>query len=279
MTNDARSILRGRGIRPQKRFGQSFLKDDDMIDRIVEAATLSRDDIVVEIGAGLGIMTERIADRSCLVAALELDPYLLNILRDRLKARQNVEIIASDVLKFDIASFRRAHTPGKLKIIGNIPYNISTPLLFHLLNYRAGISSMIMMFQRELAERLTAKPGTKQYGIPTVIAGMYADIVRMFDVPPSCFYPPPKVDSSVLKFVMLDESRFALKSDKAFTGVVRQAFSQRRKTLRNNFRTAFLTNRCPGALENAFMRARIDGRRRAETLSIEEFARLTEEIC
>ncbi|MDI6776399.1 MAG: 16S rRNA (adenine(1518)-N(6)/adenine(1519)-N(6))-dimethyltransferase RsmA [Syntrophales bacterium] len=269
-----RKILKNHGIRPRKRLGQSFLKDRNITDRIVQTADIRKEDTVVEIGAGLGIMTELLAAQARRVIALEIDPYLVSLLREELKGHPNVEIIPTDVLKYDFSLACQECLSGKLKVIGNIPYNISSQILFHLISYKRCIACMILMFQKEMADRIVAPVGTKDYGVPSVALSMYGIVSHEMTVPPECFYPQPKVMSSVLKIVMRQKPLVDLKDDDFFRKIVKIAFSKRRKTLLNNLRSANLPF-CEREINLSLEAAGIDGRRRGETLTTEEFGVLS----
>jgi 16S rRNA (adenine1518-N6/adenine1519-N6)-dimethyltransferase len=282
-TETPKDLLRKYGVHPRKRLGQSFLLDLNVIDKIIRIAGLTAADTVVEIGAGLGVLTALIAGRAGQVIALEIDDRMISILREELRDLENVSIIETDVLHYDFAAplrrDDRAVPCGKLKIIGNIPYNISSLILFHLLEHRLQIHSMVLMLQKEVAERITALPGTKAYGTLSVILAMYFVISREFSVPGSCFYPPPRVDSAVIRMTARDGPAFPLTSAPFFQRVVRAAFAQRRKTLINNLRFAFHElSAGSGGIAAVLDRLGMDGRRRGETLSVEEFARLSNEL-
>ena len=267
--NSVREMLEQHGVRPSKKLGQSFLNDANTIQRIVALAQLSADDTVVEIGAGLGLMTEELAKKAGRVIALEIDRRLVDILRERFAGRANVEIVAGDVLAYD---FSKASAKGMVKVVGNVPYQISTPILFHVLAFRRSIASMVLMFQKELADRLVSPPGTKEYGIPSVILAMYAVTMRELTVSPNCFYPKPAVLSSVLRIVMRERPYVALKDEALFSRLVRAAFAMRRKTLWNNLRNMGLPE---AELHETLAKAGIEGGRRAESLSVEEFGKLS----
>jgi len=255
------------GIRPRKKLGQSFLADMNITRRIAALAEPAESETIVEIGAGLGFLTEELARKAGRVIALEIDPRLLEALRDRFTGNARVEIVGGDVLAYDFS----APAPGKkLLVVGNVPYHISTPILFHLLAYRRSISALVLMFQKELAERLAAPPGTKEYGIPSVMIARYASIYRELAVPASCFYPEPSVDSAILRIVFADDPE-PPEEGPLFAWTVRKAFAQRRKTILNNLRAAGFDGEM---LAEVFQKAGIEGRRRAETLSVEEFKRL-----
>ena len=271
-------ILKAHGIRPRKRLGQAFLQDPNVLRRIVAAADICSDETVVEIGAGLGIMTEVMAARAGRVIAIEVDPLLAGVLRERLRGRENVDIVEMDVLEYDFSSARADCHAAKIKVVGNLPYQISSPILFRLLESRHVVSMAVLMLQKEVVDRITAAPGTREYGIPSVMVSMYCRTRRLMDVPGACFYPEPRVDSSVVKLTMREEPLVALVEDGAFRRLVRTAFSRRRKTLLNNLRSV----RWPGADEkdmtSILQEAGIDGRRRAETLSAEEFGLLARRL-
>ncbi|MCX5823243.1 MAG: 16S rRNA (adenine(1518)-N(6)/adenine(1519)-N(6))-dimethyltransferase RsmA [Deltaproteobacteria bacterium] len=262
-----RKMLARYDIHPRKRLGQSFLEDLNIIRRIVALAEPAEDDTIVEIGAGLGFMTEELAKRAGRVIAIEVDPRLTAILRERFTGQDRVEVVQMDVLKYDFSSA----CPGeRIKVVGNIPYHISSPILFRLLDFRRSISSMILMFQKELADRIAALPGTKDYGIPSVIVAKYTRAVCEMTVPPTCFYPVPDVVSSVLRMEVRREPE--LPDGALFANIVRAAFARRRKTLWNNLRRIGLPEEM---VDRVFVRSGIDRTRRAETLSVEEFSRLT----
>lgn len=276
-------ILKKYDIRPYKGRGQSFLIDTNIIEKIVTAAGISGG-LVLEIGAGIGVMTGMIADRADRVVAVEIDRNLIGVLRNELEARDNVEILEQDILRYDInlAYAGITDTSGsftKMTVIGNIPYNISSQILFRLIDFRNVISSMVLMFQREVADRITAIPGTKDYGMLSVITSLYTVASRVMIVPASCFYPSPKVESAVIRMVVRDKPAVDLRDDSHFFRLVKASFSMRRKTLMNNLKNSGLLPHEQGRdIASVFDEAHIDGQRRAETLSLEEFGRLSNVI-
>ena len=270
-----RNILKKHGLRPLKRLGQSFLEDRNITAKIVAISDIKSDDIVVEIGSGLGIMTAMIAMEAEKVIALEVDKYMVDILREELKNHSNVEIVQTDVLKYDFSSDHPEHPSKKLKVIGNIPYNISSQILFRLIEFRDNISSMILMFQKEVAERITASPGTKEYGILSVIVSMYTKPSLEMTVPGSCFYPKPNVDSSVLKMTVREVPLFNIKNPDFFSKLVKLAFSKRRKTLLNNLTGSDLFKSPKKDVAEILELLGIDSNRRGETLTAEEFGKLS----
>jgi len=250
--------------------------DNNITSRIVDASKIDGGDTVVDIGAGLGTMTSMIAERAKKVVALEIDPKLVNVLNEELKEISNIEIIHTDVLRYDFSS--PLGGSGKIKVIGNIPYNISSQILFRLIEFRDHISSATLMFQKEVADRITVSPGTKEYGILSVIIPMYAVLSTIMTVPSSCFHPKPKVDSTVLKMDIREEPLYPLDNYDIFLKTVKTAFSKRRKTLANNLKDMNVA-RSKGVDVSALLdEAGIDGQRRGETLTVEEFGRLSNRV-
>lgn len=276
MTTTVRSILKDYGIHPRKRLGQSFLEDKNIINKIIRIADIRAHDVVVEIGAGLGIMTEQLALQARHVIAIDVDPRMAAILRARLQDKPQVEIIEQDILTFDFSLLCNSDNHAdKLKIIGNIPYNISGPILFRLIKYRRQISEMVLLLQKEVADRLTALPGSKEYGIPTVMVDMYTKATKEMNVPAGCFYPPPQVTSSLVKLLTREEPLVRLTDEDFFSRVVKCAFSQRRKTLLNNLRHRAWPGLAEAELVRVLIDLGIDGQRRGETLSALEFGKLS----
>jgi 16S rRNA (adenine1518-N6/adenine1519-N6)-dimethyltransferase len=273
--NSPKEIIRYYAVKPRKRMGQSFLMEQNIIRRIAAIAQVTADDIVVEIGAGIGVLTEDLAQNAAELIAVELDDKLVEILRDKLLKYNNVQIYSGDILKFDFGTIVK-NGQQKIKVIGNIPYNISSPVLFHLLSFRKIIDSFVLMLQKEVIQRLVAHPGGKDYGVPSVILQMFATVEKVFDVPASCFYPRPKVESSVMKGFFLKRPLVELADEDFFIKLIRDAFAQRRKTLINNLKKSKLLEGVSEVdIKDALDVAGIDGRRRGETLSVEEFGHLS----
>lgn len=219
----------------RKRFGQNFLQDAGVLNRIMRALAASPTRPVLEIGPGRGALTEVLLEQGLTVTAIELDRDLLPILRARLFTHADrLNLIQADALQFDYASLDPAHLP--LQVVGNLPYNITTPLLFHLLRYHAQIDSMVFMLQKEVVDRLAAAPGGSDYGRLSVMMQFYCTVEPLFEVPPQAFTPQPKVDSAVVRLVPKPLTEAQLSLAEPLRRVVRQAFAQRRKTLRNNLR-------------------------------------------
>ncbi|MCG6533393.1 MAG: 16S rRNA (adenine(1518)-N(6)/adenine(1519)-N(6))-dimethyltransferase RsmA [Syntrophales bacterium LBB04] len=270
-----RKILKDHGIRPLKRLGQAFLEDRNAINKIIRISNIQEDDIIVEIGAGVGLMTESIAKQAKKVIALDIDPRMVGILRERMAPYPHVDIVQADVLEYDFSGAIGELPLRKIKVIGNIPYNISSQILFRLLAYRDHISSMILMFQKELADRLIATPGTRAYGVPTVLVSMYLLCSREMAIPASCFYPMPAVMSSVLKMVIREKPQLDLADHDFFFKIAKTAFAKRRKTLLNNLRGLSLLGYSDIDVTKALKNSGIDGARRGETLTALEIGRLS----
>lgn len=270
-----REILKRFNILPSKKLSQSFLVDVNTIHKIAAAGSVSSEDVVVEIGAGIGVMTKDIARIAKRVIAVEIDPKLIEILQDQLAEFNNVEIYSGDILKFDFA-LKSEYYKNKLKVIGNVPYNISSPVIFHLLSYRSVINHFTLMLQKEVVERLVSPPGNKHYGVPSVLLQMYADVERLFGVSATCFYPVPKVASSIISGDFREKPRVELADEVFFSRLVKASFAQRRKMLTNNLKNAkCLEGLSDADIISALHDAGIDGKRRGETLSLPEFGKLS----
>lgn len=275
MMTTPRDVIKRYDIKPRKKLSQSFLLDQNIIKKIDAAARLAPDDIVVEIGAGIGVLTEILAQKSRKIIAVELDKNLVEVLREKLAGYDNVEIHSGDILKYDFNSIFSTYNI-KIKVVGNVPYNISSPVIFHLLSFHSVISDFILMLQKEVVERLVAAPDNKSYGVPSVLLQMFASVEKVFDVSATCFYPQPKVESAVIKGTFLNQPVLELSNETAFTQLVKAAFAQRRKMLINNLKNSkFLSGIEEGKMKEILLAARIDGKRRAETLSVVEFGNLS----
>ena len=267
-------------MQPLKRLSQSFLRDDNIARKIVLAAGLQKTDTVLEIGAGHGILTRLLAPEVRQVMAVDIDPAMIAILeKELLKEKEgNIRIILADILKMDIAGLCEGLPEQRLKVIGNIPYAISTEILFHLLAHRLMISQTVLMVQREVADRLTGLPGTKAYGVPTVLLSMHARLVKLFDVSPQCFYPRPRVTSSVVSLTFRERPRVDLLDEGFFTRIVKAAFSSRRKTLWNNLRSAAWLRVEADELKAVLASCGLDERIRGEALPVEIFGVLSNKL-
>ncbi|MDH3998060.1 MAG: 16S rRNA (adenine(1518)-N(6)/adenine(1519)-N(6))-dimethyltransferase RsmA [Desulfuromonadales bacterium] len=250
--------------RPRKRFGQNFLHDQNVLERIVAAAEITDQDHLLEIGPGPGALTKRLLATDAPLLAIEIDRDLGVALQQQ--ESEKFKVVIGDVLKIDLAPLL---TDPPYKLIANLPYNISSQILFKVLDHRQLFDRLVLMFQKEVGERLLAEPSSKEYGIISVLMQTWYSIRRVTKVPPGAFRPAPKVDSVVLCLDPLQTPRVELRDDGLYRRLVRGAFAQRRKTLRNSLLGSGWS---PESLDAALMRAEIDPGRRGETLSIEEFA-------
>lgn len=259
-------------IRARKSLGQNFLHDEATLASILHAADLRKDDWVLEIGAGLGIMTEKLARAAGHVVALELDPVLYAYVKERLKDSKNLHLLNQDILKYE----GRELPDRGVKVIANLPYYISTPILMHLIQKIRRFSLILVMLQKEVAQRITAVPGSKKYGSLSVAIQYHTEAEIAIPVPRTAFHPVPGVDSAVVKLTVRKEPPVIVPDETEFFRFVRAAFAQRRKTLRN----ALIGSRIyrPEELDEAFRTTGIASTRRAETLSMEEFAQLVRQL-
>jgi 16S rRNA (adenine1518-N6/adenine1519-N6)-dimethyltransferase len=269
---EARAALAAAGLRPQKRWGQHFLCDPAVARRIVDAARLPPDAAVLEIGPGLGALTDELAARAGRLYLVEIDRGLAARLVDRHAAQPHVRVLVGDVLELPLDTLI---TEPEATVVANLPYNISTPVLFRLVALRARFPCAVVMLQREVAERLAAGPGADARGVLSVLIQTWAEVRVAFNVSRRSFVPPPRVDSAVVVLRFSVTPRVAIEDAALYDAVVRAAFGQRRKMLRNAL-AALATARGidSPALEERFARARVDARARAETLALEDFARL-----
>ena len=261
----------------QKKFGQNFLIDTHVLDKIIAAAEITKDDFVLEIGPGIGTMTQYLACAARKVVAVEIDKALIPILEDTLSPYDNVTVINEDILKVDIAALARERNNSRpIKVVANLPYYITTPVLAALLESRA-FEAVTVMVQKEVAQRICAPAGKGDYGAFSVFCQYYAVPELLFDVPPSCFIPQPKVTSSVLKLTMRAEPPCPIPDETLFFRVVKASFAQRRKTLVNALSSGFgefTKQQLAGAIEAAGFSPTVRG----ETLDIPGFAAVCREL-
>lgn len=274
---ETRRVLREHGLRPMKRLGQNFLIDPSVRNLIMRAAALKPEDQVVEIGAGTGILTEALAPCVGSLWALEIDPRLFAILKKRIGEREGVMLLREDALRFDFPSSLRQVAGGcRAKMIANLPYSMATAILLKLLPLHNLFSFLLVMVQKEVAERLLAPPGRKAYGSLTVLCRYHADVSLVAKVPREAFYPRPEVSSALIRLDLLPSPRLETADPALFFQVVRAAFAQRRKTLRNALLNALGEEKL--ILDQALTTSGIDPKRRGETLSLEEFGRLSQAL-
>lgn len=272
-----REIREKYGFRLTKSLGQNFLTDKNTIDKIIEDSNIGENDLVIEIGPGIGVITKEAAAKAGSVIAVEIDKNLIPILKETLAEETNVRIINSDILKTDLTSVieeERKNFPQmeNIRIIGNLPYYITTPIIMKLLEDGVPADSITVMMQKEVADRIKAAPGSKERGALSVAVQYYCHVIKVTDVPKEVFVPAPKVDSTVLRLDIRKEKPVELKDDKLFFKAVKSGFAQRRKTLLNSLSSG--TGLGKDRIRQILDEAGIDPGRRAETLDIEEFAKI-----
>lgn len=259
-------IVKTFGIHITKKLGQNFLIRKEVVDGIVAAGAVKEGDTVLEIGPGIGTLTQGLAETGADVVAVEVDKQLISVLAKTLQGYENVRVVHGDILKLDIS---REIMAEKYKVIANLPYYITTPIIMMLLEQRFPVEVLVTMVQKEVAERMVAKPGGKEYGSLSVAVQYYTEADIMFTVPPASFYPSPAVESAVIRCKVREKPPVDVVDEKAFFRIVKAAFSQRRKTFSNTLKAAGIE---PELIAKMLDKAGIDGVRRGETLSLAEFA-------
>lgn len=250
----------------KKSFGQNFLVDENYINKIISALNPQTHETVIEIGAGRGALTEKLIELGANVLAIEFEREMIAVLKEKFSNSDNFNLIESDALKTDFTEITKSKDQKpKTKLVANLPYNISTAILQKLIEQRELFSEMVLMFQREVVERITAKEGTSERGFLSVLAQTYLETERLFDVPPNAFRPIPKVWSSVIR---LKPKTVTIENETLFREIISAGFAQRRKTILNNLKLKFAD------AESVLHQAEIDTKRRAETLTLEEWQRI-----
>jgi len=257
-------------FKPKKKLGQNFLFDQNVQRKLVAAFELSPQDIILEIGAGRGELTAYIAKIASFVYAVEIDKGLCQILKNKLNEFKNIKIVTKDILKLNLKTLLGEHNTKKIKVIGNIPYYISTPILAHLFKYREFVENIFITVQKEFAQRVIAKPGTKDYGALSCFVQYYAQPQVVFLIKKTSFFPQPKVDSCLLKLNLRPELPLALKDQRLFFRIVRASFNQRRKILRNSLKGVVPQER----LDKFFAAFGLDPKTRPERLCLQYFINL-----
>jgi 16S rRNA (adenine1518-N6/adenine1519-N6)-dimethyltransferase len=247
----------------KKSFGQNFLVDQNYISKIIAALKPQKGETIIEIGAGRGALTESLIESGANVIAIELERNMISVLRERFAAQENFKLVEADALLIDYSSFILHPSSFKLKLVANLPYNISTAILQRLIEQREHFAEMILMFQREVVERITAKIGNSERGFLTVLTEAYLQSEKLFDVPPNAFAPAPKVWSAVVRIE--PKADVEIVDGKSFRQIVSQGFRQKRKTITNNLKCEF------ESVEQVLDECNIDRQRRAETLSLDEW--------
>lgn len=264
----------------QKKFGQNFLIDTRVLERIISAADITKDDYVLEIGPGIGTMTQYLCEHAGMVAAVEIDKNLIPILEDTLSPYDNVEIIHQDILKMNMERFVKEKNQGNpVKVVANLPYYITTPIIMGLFESHVSIHSITIMVQKEVAERMQAEPGTKDYGALSLAVQYYARPEIVANVPPNCFMPRPNVGSAVIRLTKYQEPPVSVDDERQLFALIRASFNQRRKTLVNGLNNApnipYGKDEIIQVLEEMGLPANIRG----EALTLEQFAQLSNLIC
>lgn len=279
--SETKFIMKKNNITANKNYGQNFLIDDDIISGIIENANITKEDLIIEIGPGLGTLTAELLEKAGKVVSIELDPKMINILNDRFNFYNNFELINEDVLKVDLNNLINTNLQSEniknAKVVANLPYYITTPIIMKLLEEKLNLKSITVMVQKEVAQRLTAIPGEKDTGAITYSINYYTDSKIVIDVPNTAFIPAPEVNSAVIKLDILDKPRVQLNNEDLFFKVIKSAFLQKRKTLVNALNNSKLFNN-KDEIYKMLKKLNIDQNIRGEKLSIEQYAQITNYI-
>ncbi|MCR2032013.1 16S rRNA (adenine(1518)-N(6)/adenine(1519)-N(6))-dimethyltransferase RsmA [Anaerofustis stercorihominis] len=265
-------------FRFKKDLGQNFLTDENIVLKIVDALELKEDEVVLEVGPGMGSLTQKLAEKAYKVYAVEIDTRAVNMLEETLSGYENIEIINKDILKTDLSEIleEALQENRKIKFISNLPYYITSPILMKVLEDKVKFENIVVMLQKEVAVRLNANVNTKDYSSFTIAVDYYAEVERLFNVPKTVFVPMPKVDSTVLRVVPRKESKVNVDNEEMFFKVVKAAFMNRRKMAFNSLANGLSLNK--DLLKDALINAGLDEKVRAENITIEQFAELSNEI-
>lgn len=278
--NKTNEIIKKYNFSFKKSLGQNFIIDVNILQKIIEAAGIDDDSGVIEIGPGIGSLTEQLAIAANKVVSYEIDQRLLPILEDTLSKYDNIEVINEDILQAKLADDLQVYfSPGQdVHLVANLPYYVTTPILLHVLHSQVNIKSMTVMMQKEVAERIAAEPNTKAYGSLSIAIQYYSQAKLVMDVPKTVFVPQPNVVSSVLHLELREQPLVQVEDEELFFKLVQASFVHRRKTLRNNLVTYFKGVLAKEKIEEAFKATEIDGGRRGESLTIEEYAKLADHL-
>lgn len=264
----------------QKKFGQNFLIDTHVLDKIIDASGVKEDDFVLEIGPGIGTMTQYLCERAREVVAVEIDKNLIPILSDTLKNYSNVTVINEDILKLDICKLAEEKNQGKpIKVVANLPYYITTPIIMGLFESHVPIDSITIMVQKEVAERMQEGPGSKEYGALSLAVQYYAKPEIVANVPPNCFMPRPNVGSAVIRLTRHTEPKIVVKDEKFMFKLIRASFNQRRKTLQNGINNSAELSISKDAVVEALRKMGLSESIRGEALTLAQFAELSDLLC
>lgn len=274
------AILKKYNFNFQKKFGQNFLIDTHVLDKIIESAHITKEDFVLEIGPGIGTMTQYLCERARKVIAVEIDKNLIPILEDTLSEYSNIEILQNDILKLDIAGFVREKNGGMpIKVAANLPYYITTPIIMELFESHAPIDSITIMVQKEVADRMQALPGGKDYGALSLAVQYYAKPEIVANVPPNCFMPRPKVGSAVIRLTRHKTPPVHVENEKLMFQVIRASFNQRRKTLANGLNNSGEIHLGKEMIQECIESLGVSPAVRGETLTLEQFAMLSNMVA
>ncbi|QKQ06494.1 16S rRNA (adenine(1518)-N(6)/adenine(1519)-N(6))-dimethyltransferase RsmA [Staphylococcus saprophyticus] len=276
-----KALLNQYGFNFKKSLGQNFLIDVNIIHNIIDASDIDEQTGIIEVGPGMGSLTEQLAKSAKKVRAFEIDQRLIPVLKDTMGPYDNVTVINEDILKADIAHYVTEHLADceKIMVVANLPYYITTPILLNLMQQKLPIDGYVVMMQKEVGERLNAQVGTKAYGSLSIVAQYYTETSKVLTVPKSVFLPPPNVDSIVVKLMKRPTPIVDIDDENKFFKMTKAAFSQRRKTINNNYQSLFVNGKVNKEKILEWLEAAgIDPRRRGETLSIKEFANLYNEL-
>ena len=273
-----KKIMRTNSIFAKKSFGQNFLIDDNILEGIVESANVTSEDIVIEIGPGLGNLTHYILEKQAKVIAFEIDNDMIEILNQRFYNSNNLEIVNKDILKVDLASY---FEDKKIKVIANLPYYITSPIIFKLLEYRKNIQSITIMIQKEVADRIVAMPHSKDYGVLTINTNYIADVKKILNVPNTSFIPAPNVTSAVIQIMPNEqkEIELELKDEEIFKDLVKKSFSARRKKLANSLCNSGIKYMTKQDIDNMINQIGLNNNCRAEEVSIKDYAKMANIIA
>ena len=270
-----KALLGKYGLKPKSSWSQNFLVDEDVMEAIVDSASIRPDQSVIELGSGLGALTAMLAHRAKRVIAVEKDRDLLGLLRQEFAGDAQVEIMDANAAKLDYAALaERLGSPPV--VVGNLPYHMATPILFHLLEAKHLVSHWVFMVQKEMADRMLSPPGSRDYGVVSILLQRDLVMERLVEAPPEAFFPSPKVHSTVVGFWPSDQPRLPVKDERMFQRVVRGSFGQRRKKLRNSLIAAFGATHDKEHIDQCLSRAEVDPNTRPEQLSLEQFIRLAD---
>ena len=277
---ETKFIMKKYGITANKKLGQNFLIDDNAVDEIIEASKISKEDLVIEIGPGLGTLTKPLLEKAGKVICVELDKKMINVLQDRFKDEENIEIIYGDILKIDLQKIINENSNYKnVKVVANLPYYITTPIIMRLLEERLNIKSITIMVQQEVADRIVANPNNKDYGVLTVSIAYYSKASLVLQVPSIDFLPEPKVNSSVVNLEINDEIQKKVLDEKTFFSIVKGGFSQRRKIFLNSIDSILIQyNIDKESFKEILKEYCIDEMVRAENINIENFIKISNKV-